>query len=359
MKQTGRSQEEIVKRVQKLLEERGRKALEIAKKEMLQEKIKCKEVREALDYFMTEYWQDLARPALLSLCCEAVGGDPEATIPIAIPLSLTSGGIDIHDDIIDQSKIKHSRPTVLGKFGKDIALLVGDALLLKGLTLLHDAVEKGVPTEGASIVLDIVKRMFFELGDAEALELRFRGRVNVAPEEYLNVVKKKAADVEALVRISAILGGGSDEEIEKLGNYGRLLGMILILRDDILDTTDYAETLHRIEKECLPLPILYALQSDKTRTELVSMICRQPLRKRDVENIQESTARSGGLEESKKILNELAKDACLFVQKIDKNGDLKAFAIASCVPYLKKEIKAGKAFWRFETKKRLEMHAYN
>ncbi|UCF58813.1 MAG: polyprenyl synthetase family protein [Candidatus Bathyarchaeota archaeon] len=359
MKQTGKSQEEIVKRVHRLLEERGRKALEMAKKEMLQEKIKCKEVREALDYFMTEYWQDLARPALLSLCCEAVGGDHEATIPIAIPLSLISGGIDIHDDIIDQSKIKHSRLTVLGKFGKDIALLVGDALLLKGLTLLHDAVEKGVPTEGASIVLDIVKRMFFELGDAEALELRFRGRVNVAPEEYLNVVKKKAADVEALARISAILGDGSDEEIEKLGNYGRLLGMILILRDDILDATDYAETLHRIEKECLPLPILCALQSDKTGSGLVSMICRQPLTKRDVENIQESTARSGGLEGSQNILNELAKDACLFVQKIDKSGDLKAFAIACCVPYLKREIKAGKAFWRFETKKRLEMHAYN
>ncbi len=359
MKQTGRSQEEIVEQVQRLLEERGRKALEMAKKEMLQEKIECKEVREALNYFMTEYWQDLARPALLSLCCEAVGGDPGATIPIAIPLSLISGGIDIHDDIIDQSETKRSRSTVLGKFGKDIALLVGDALLLKGLTLLHDVVEKGVSTEGVSIVLDIVKRMFFELGDAEALELRFRRQVNVAPEEYLNVVKKKAADVEALARISAILGGGSDEEIEKLGNYGRLLGMILILRDDILDTTDYAETLHRIEKECLPLPILYALQSDKTKSELVSMICRQPLTKRDIENIQENTARSGGLEGSQKILNELAKDACLIVQKIDKNEDLKAFAIASCVPYLKKEIKAGKAFWRLETKKRLEMHAYN
>jgi geranylgeranyl pyrophosphate synthase len=359
VKQTGKSQEEIVKRVQRLLEERGRKALEMAKKEVLQEKVKCKEVREALNYFMTEYWQDLARPTLLSLCCEAVGGDPEATIPVAIPLSLISGGIDIHDDIIDQSETKRSRLTVLGKFGKDITLLVGDALLLKGLTLLHEVVEKGVSTEGVSIVLGIVKRMFFELGDAEALELRFRGQVNVAPEEYLNVVKKKAADVEGLARISAILGGGSNEEIEKLGNYGRLLGMILILRDDILDANDHAETLHRIEKECLPLPVLYALQSDKTGSGLVSMICRQPLTKRDVENIQQNTARSGGLERSQKILNELAKDACLFVQKIDKSGDLKAFAIASCVPYLKKEIKAGKAFLRFETKKRLEMHAYN
>jgi len=359
MKQTGRSQEEIVEQVQRLLEERGRKALEMAKKEMLQEKIECKEVREALNYFMTEYWQDLARPALLSLCCEAVGGDPEATIPIAIPLSLISGGIDIHDDIIDQSETKRSRLTVLGKFGKDIALLVGDALLLKGLTLLHDIVEKGVSAEGVSIVLDIVKRMFFELGDAEALELRFRRQVNVAPEEYLNVVKKKAADVEALARISAILGGGSDEEIEKLGNYGRLLGMILILRDDILDTTDYAETLHRIEKECLPLPMLYALQSNETRSKLVSMIGKQPLTKRDIEEIQENTVKSGGLQRTRKIINELAKEAYSVVRKIDKNRNLETFIVASCIPYLEGEIKAEKAFLGLEAKKRLEMHAYN
>jgi len=130
------------------------------------------------------------------------------------------------------------------------------------------------------------------------------------------------------------------------------------LRDDILDTIDHAETLHRIEKECLPLPILYALQSDKTGSELVSMICRQLLTKRDIESIQEN-ARSSGLEGSQKILNELVKDACLSVQKIDKSGDLKTFALASCVPYLKKENEVGKAFWRFDAKKRLEMHAYN
>ncbi|MFQ5759241.1 MAG: polyprenyl synthetase family protein, partial [Candidatus Bathyarchaeia archaeon] len=138
MKQKERSQEEIVEQVQKLLEERGTKALEMARKEILEEEIECKEVREALNYFMTKYWQDRARPTLLSLCCEAVGGDPEATIPVAIPLSLISGGIDIHDDIIDQSKIKDGRPTVYGKFGEEIALLVGDALLFKGLTFLHD-----------------------------------------------------------------------------------------------------------------------------------------------------------------------------------------------------------------------------
>jgi len=313
------SQEEMMEQVQKLLEERGRKALEMARKTVLEEKIECKEVREALKYFMTEYWHDVARPALLSLCCEAVGGDTEVTNPIAISMSLVSGGIDIHDDIIDQSKVKGSRPTVLGKFGKDIALLVGDALLFKGFTLLHEAVEKGIPAEKIAVIIDIIKNTFFELGDAEALELKFRGRTDIAPEEYLRVIRKKAADVEAYTRISAILGDGSKEEIEALGEYGRLLGMIIILRDDWIDMVDFEEISHRIKRECLPLPLLYALQSPKTKSKLSSILFKKTITKRDARIILDATDESGGLGHVEQLMQEIARNARSFVKDLKKN----------------------------------------
>jgi geranylgeranyl pyrophosphate synthase len=312
------SQEEMMEQVQKILEERGRKALEMARKTVLEEEIECKEVREALKYFITEYWHDLARPALLSLCCEAVGGDLEVTIPIAIPLSLISGGIDIHDDIIDQSKVKGSRPTVLGKFGKDIALLVGDALLFKGFTLLHKTVEKGVPAEKVAVIVDIVKNTFFELGDAEALELQFRGRMDVTPEEYLQVVRKKAADVEAHTRISAILGGGSKEEIDVLGEYGRLLGMIIILRDDWIDMVDFEEIAHRIKRECLPLPLLYALQSPKTKSKLSSILFKKTIT-RGAKIILDATDEAGGLRHVEQLVQNFARNARRFVKDLKKN----------------------------------------
>ncbi len=303
-------QEEMMEQVQSLLEKKGRKALEIARKTVLEEEIECEEIRESLKYFMTEYWHDVARPALLSLACEAVGGDPELTIPIAIPMTLISGAIDIHDDIIDQSKTKGSRPTVLGKFGKDLALLVGDALLFKGFTLLHEAAEKGIPAEKISMILGIIKSLFFELGDAEALELRFRGRMDITPDQYLLVVKKKAADVEAHTRISAILGGGSKEEIESLGEYGRLLGMMIILRDDLIDIIDLEETIHRVKKENLPLPILYALQNSKHRSILNSILLKKEIKQRDAKTILEVTDRAGGLEYVRELMQKLAAATC-------------------------------------------------
>jgi geranylgeranyl diphosphate synthase type I len=321
MKCTPNQQENVIEHVEKLLEERGSKALEEARKILLQEEVECKEVREALAYFLYEYWHDLARPTLLSIACEAVGGDPDATTPVAVPMMLISGAIDIHDDIIDQSKIKGSRPTVLGKFGKDVALLVGDALLFKGLTLLHEAVEKGVPAEKLSIIVAIINRTFFELGDAEALELQFRGRLDVTPEEYLRVVRKKAADVEAHTRISAILGGGSEDEIEALSQFGRLLGMMIILRDDLVDMIDFKEVQNRIKRESLPLPILYALQDSKNESGLCSLLLKKALTKRDVRMILENTDKAGGIKQLRRLMQKLSADACSHLKDLKSNKD--------------------------------------
>ena len=302
------SGDEMVEQVEKLLEERGKEALEMARNEVLQEKFESKEVQEALRYFMTEYWHDVTRPALMSLVCEAVGGDHDKATPVAVSMIVISGAIDIHDDIIDESKTKGSRPTVLGKFGRDIALLVGDALLFKGFTLLFKAIEKGVLTEKASLILNIIKETFFKLGDAEACELRFRGRQDVTPDEYIHVVKKKAADVEAYTRISAILGGGSSEEVEVLGKFGRLLGMIIILRDDLIDMIDFEELVHRINREHLPLPILYALQNPKFKSTLNSILLKKEITEGDAETILDVTEKAEGFKRFRTVIEEIEKE---------------------------------------------------
>ena len=140
----------------------------------------------------------------MSICCEAVGGDPNATIPFAVPLSLISGALDIQDDIIDQSKTKHGQPTVYGKYGKEIAILTADALLFKGFTLLYEACTN-LPKEKAERIMKTIKDMFYELGNAEALELNLRGRIDITPEEYLRIVRRKAADVEAIQQLQQLL----------------------------------------------------------------------------------------------------------------------------------------------------------
>jgi len=70
----------------------------------------------------------------------------------------------------------------------------------------------------------------------------------------------KAADVEAHTRISAILGNASDREVKALSEFGRLLGVMMILRDDLIDLMIPEEHQSRIKAEALPLPLLYGLR---------------------------------------------------------------------------------------------------
>ena len=309
------SQEEIIEQLVKLLRQRGKEGLELARKTALEEKIDSKEAREALEYFMNECWKDYTSSAVLSLVCEAVGGDPKITSPIAIALTLISGAIDIHDDIIDQSETKYDRATVYGKFGKEIALLVGDALLFKGFTSLFDAVKKGVPAEKVAAITNIVNKTFFELGNAEALELKFRGRTDVTPEEYLQVVRRKGADLEGYTRISAILGNASEEEIEALGEYGRLLGMIIILRDDMIDMLDPEETIHRIQKEHINIAILYALQNPEMNTE-IKAILEKPITEKNAEKLAELVDKAGGFAQLNDYMSNLANYAYGKIEKV-------------------------------------------
>src|SRR3972149_4246174 len=210
----------LMEQARTLLKERGQKAVEVSKQYVLKEKLEYAPLREALRYFMEELWDDILHPALLSLACEAVGGNPEETINFGAAIVLLAGGADIHDDIIDQSIVKGSKKTVFGKFGRDIAILAGDALLLKGVYLLHEACEH-LPGNEKKEILKLMRDAVFEVSGAEAKEATLRGRTDILGQEYLDIINRKVASAEATARIGAILGGGTKSEIAVLGHYGR------------------------------------------------------------------------------------------------------------------------------------------
>jgi geranylgeranyl pyrophosphate synthase len=287
--------EKAAEEVRKLFEERGAKVLEGAAASVLREKIECVEAKEALSHFMS-YWRDVVRPSLVSLACEAVGGDPSITAPIGRSLTLLSGATDIHDDIIDKTMMKEERKTVPGGFGGDIALLAGDALIFGGFVELFEGLARlDISLEKKLAIVHTVKELYLEMIDGEALELRFRARTDVKPDEYLYVVRKKAADIEASTRVGAMLGNGHEEQINALGEYGRLLGMIVLLRDDLEDLLDFDILNLRIKNESLPLPILYALENEEKR-EAILTILKKEVKEEEAKKLSTLISEAGGLD---------------------------------------------------------------
>jgi geranylgeranyl pyrophosphate synthase len=284
MKMERKKSRKLMEQAQMLLKERGQKAFEIAKSTILQEDSISGQVYEALRYFMEESWYDVQHPALLSLACEAVGGNPEITVNIGAAIVLLAGAADIHDDIVDRSKTKNSKLTVLGKFGKDIALLAGDALLFRGIILLYEACEE-LPKKQGHVILNSIKQAFFTIGNAEAKEISLKGKYNLAPREYRNIIEAKAAVADASMRIGAILGGGKSKEIAALGHYGRTLGVLMTIRDDFIDMFEPDELKNRAKNECLPLPILYAFQNVEKKNEIAQLLEKNRVTKQETQTV--------------------------------------------------------------------------
>jgi geranylgeranyl diphosphate synthase type I len=302
------SSKKLMEKVKQLLEKRGRKAYEVAKDEILNEEIDYKPLRDALQYFIQELWHNFQHPALLVLTCESVGGKPEKTTSIGVALILLTGAADIHDDIIDQSKTKGSKPTVFGKFGRDIALLAGDALLLKGFTLLSKACG-GLPKKQGETIINLVEDAFFEIGIAEAKETSFKGNWDLAPEEYLDIIRMKAAIADVTARIGAIIGGGSSEEIEAFGRYGRTLGILATIRDDFIDIFEPDEIKNRAENECLPLPVLYVFRDQKVKNKIINILRKGELREDDTYEIVQAITETENMQVLKKEVQVLLESS--------------------------------------------------
>lgn len=273
----------LIEKVTSILQKRGEKALETAKNIILSEKLECKEINEAFEYYVKN-WGDYIHPALVSIACEAVNGNPDDSIPIQAVMLLFTAAFDIHDDIIDESKTKYGKPTLLGKFGKDIALLVGDAFLIKALTHLH-RLETQISTQKINRIWDVIDKQFFELGDAEALEASLKGNVDIPPEECFRIVEKKASSFEVHMRIGAVIGGGKQEEIDILGNYGRTLGILNTVRDDFIDIFEPEELQNRMKNELLPFPMLYAFKNPQAKEAILEVLSKPKISNRNAERI--------------------------------------------------------------------------
>jgi geranylgeranyl pyrophosphate synthase len=307
----------LAEKVDAILTKRGEEAQQKAREIILNEKFDCETIRNAILYSMQE-WHKVKHPGFLSIACETVGGDPKIVNEFGASLLFLLGSAHIHDDIIDQTKSKEGKPTVYGKFGRDIALLTGDALLFEGLMLLHKICEK-FPVHEKDVILHLIKSAFFEICCGEANEVILRHEHVFPPEKCLDNLSKRAAMAEATMRIGGIIGGGSSEEIEILGHYGRTLGILAAIREEFIDIYDPEELMNRYRNTLLPLPILYALQDEQKTNEIISLIQKKHVSQEDAYTLAELIINSKEVKKLKKKMQSLIENELKLLEKLTIN----------------------------------------
>ena len=262
------------------LKKRSKKGLELAKQILQAEKMEYPKLREALEHYLAN-WDEFTHPGLFSIACEAVGGDPDDALPTQAAIAMMAAAFDVHDDIIDKSEVKHEIPTVYGKFGAEMALLLGNAFLIEGFKLFADSTVV-FSKEKQKSVLETLKKLLFEVGNAHVVEVGLKERKNMVPSDYLKITEMKAASIEADMYFGALFGGGKDAEVEVLAGIGRILGILATLRDDLVDVFDIDELRQRIAVQDLPLPLIFAMQEQKVKRKIMGILSKPKITRSDV-----------------------------------------------------------------------------
>ncbi|HLN44738.1 MAG TPA: polyprenyl synthetase family protein [Candidatus Sulfotelmatobacter sp.] len=309
-----------------IVNKRGMAALKNAKDMILLYWKEDSSLAKALQYVSNVTLQDALPvfPALISLSCEAVGGNPEKTVPFGEAIVLISAAADLHDDIIDKSFTKGDKQTVLGKFGRYVALLAGDALLSHGI--MHLCREsKRIETEKGNLINNLLMDGITEICVAEGLEGQLRERyLDASPDEYSEVIRHKAVVPGLAMKIGAILGNGSSRYIAALGQIGRTYGIGSMIIEEFADIFEPDELRNRLKNGCPPLPLIYALHTPESRKALLPLLVSN-FPKRAHDKIIQFTINSCEVQRYQKTITSLINNELLKIRqsaKWKKQGEI-------------------------------------
>jgi geranylgeranyl diphosphate synthase type II len=186
---------------------------------------------------------------ILCLCASEVMGASEADVmPAACALELVHTYSLIHDDLpaMDDDDLRRSKPTCHKAFDEATAILAGDALLTAAFEVLAAAGRRrpGSALKWLEVIYLIAKGAGYSgMVEGQMMDISSEGKT-ITLEELERLQRlKTGALIEASVRVGAVLGGGSAQQIAALGAYGRHIGLAFQVADDILNIEGKPEML--------------------------------------------------------------------------------------------------------------------
>ncbi len=196
-------------------------------------------LRDAMEYALTSGGKRI-RPVVLLSAGAAVGGEEKDLLPFACSVEYVHTYSLIHDDLpaMDDDDYRRGRPTCHKVFGEAAAILAGDALLTEAFRVMGESPLAGRDPAKAVRASALLARAAGASGMAggQMMDLSPPAGEGVTAIEEIDL-RKTAALLSASAAMGGILGGGGGGQVESLSRYGRALGLLFQITDDILDET--------------------------------------------------------------------------------------------------------------------------
>ena len=209
-----------------------------------------------LDYIHTKRGKQL-RPVLVLLSAAICKGVTDKTINTAVSLELLHTASLIHDDVVDNSPMRRGVKSIHEQWNNKIAILVGDFLLAKVISLLTEIRNTSI--------LSIVSEVGAALSSGELIQMHDGESMWITEEQYLRVIQHKTAHLfAACCEAGAVSSGATAKQSHALKNFGMYLGLCFQLKDDVFDYSDVEDlgkpTMNDLRDGKATLPIIISLQ---------------------------------------------------------------------------------------------------
>lgn len=205
-----------------------------------------KTIFEAMNYSVRAGGKRL-RPMLMEETYHLFGGTEKAVEPFMAAMEMIHTSSLIHDDLpcMDNDELRRGLPTTWKKFGYDMAVLAGDALMIYAFETASRAFSMTRYPDRAARAIQVLaeKTGIYGMIGGQVVDVQLTGKP--VPQEKLDFIYrlKTGALLEASMMIGAILGGASADEVKCVEEIASAVGLAFQIQDDILDVTGDQEVL--------------------------------------------------------------------------------------------------------------------
>ena len=172
------------------------------------------------------------RPMLLMLTCGIFSDRPERAMPAAAAVEVFHNFTLLHDDIMDNAAMRRGKPSVAARWGRNVAILSGDAMMITAYRLLCESPAHLLPQ-----ILKVFNTMAMGVCEGQQYDMDFENRQKVTVVEYMRMIELKTSVLlGGAVVIGALLGGATAEDCARMRKFAIELGLAFQLQDDLLDS---------------------------------------------------------------------------------------------------------------------------
>ena len=286
------------------------------------------------------------RPMLTLLMAKNFGCVTQTTQYAAVGLELLHTASLVHDDVVDESAERRGQASVNATYSNQVAVLVGDYLLSTALLC--------VSRTGNLTIVEYLSELGRTLASGEILQLSNIQCDDISEEVYYQVISQKTAALfEACCAIGALSAGAGGEAIAAARTFGRNLGIIFQIRDDIFDYFESDEigkpTGNDMAEGKLTLPAIHAVNAagDPAIRALALKVKGRTITPAEIARLVDYTKAHGGIEYAERRMDDFRREALAFVGAYAADPAIKA-ALAAYLDFVSSSKKEAGSWRRSE-----------